>query len=259
MSRVVFTGGRYHRYSIDGKRAPNPSTVLGKAIGKPALVGWAARLAAEWAATHADEVQAMGEAEWVKACTGASDRARDKARDDGVLLHRLAETLVMGAALPAEDEQGLPFPDDIYRSAQQLARFMDAWQVDPVIHEAIVFNDQDWWAGRLDLIADLADGRRWLLDYKTGASGVWPETSLQLATYRHATHLVDGDRDVPMPQVHSAAAVWVRPDSWQLVPVRADRQVYEVFLHCLPIAAWAGQRREDSVADPLPVPEGGAA
>ena len=259
MSRVVFTGGRFHRYAIDGKRAPNPSTVIGKALHKQGLVIAASREAAAWAATHVDELPVMGEDAWRKAATMAHRALWDQARDHGTLLHKLAEQLVYGNPLPTEDEEGLPWPDPVYQSAQQLARFFDAWDVNPVIHEAIVYNDQHWWAGRLDLMADLSDGRRWLLDYTTGASGVWPEKALQLAAYRHATHLVDGNRDVPMPEVQSCAVVWLRPDQWQLVPVRADAQVYGTFLHCLPIATWADQRREDSVGEPLAVPEGGAA
>jgi hypothetical protein len=253
-SRLVYSAGR-HTYSLDGERVPSVTGVIGKATGKPALVNWAARLAAEWAADHVDDLATLGTASWVREATGASNRARDAAARNGTLLHELATRLLYGDPLPAEDSDGLPYPDDVMRTAEQMARFMDAWNVDPVVYEAAVFHEDDRWAGRLDLVADMGrENERWLLDWKTGTSGVWPETSLQLAAYRHATHIQLGDRDMLMAPVMHTAAVWVRPDGWELLPVRADASVYDVFRHMLPVAAWASQRREDSVAAPMPVP-----
>lgn len=253
-SRVVFQE-RYHRYSLDGVWVPSPTTVTSKALHKPGLVGAAAKEAAAYAAIHAEELPQLGDEEWRRTVAGAGPRAWKIARDKGTLLHRLAESLVFGQPLPSEDEDGVPWPDDVYASAQQLARFMDAWQVDPVAHESIVFNEDDRWAGRLDLIGDLSDGQRWLLDYTTGASGVWPEKSLQVAAYAHATHIVHNGEDVPMPAVAKGAAVWVRPDQWQLVPLAIGDSVYEAFTHALRVALWAGMDKDQSVGAPLPAPE----
>jgi|KBSMisStandDraft_5_1062788.scaffolds.fasta_scaffold38380_5 hypothetical protein len=253
-SRVTFTGGRFHRYSLDGDWVPSVTSVTGKVGDKGGLVGGAAKEVAAWAAIHVDELPQLGEAEWRKAASGSYRRAWDAARDHGTLVHTLAESLVYGHPLPAEDEAGLPWPDDAYASAQQLASFMDAWQVDPVAHEAAVYHETDRWAGRLDLIADMSGGR-WLLDYKTGASGIWPETSLQLAAYAHATHIVRNGDDWPMPHIDRAAAVWVRPSDWQLIPVAIGDAVYDVFRHAMHVAAWAKLDRDQSVGAPLPVPE----
>lgn len=252
-SRLTFEG-RYHRYSLDGAWVPSVTTVTGFVGDKGGLIGSSAKEAAAWASTHADELPALGEDEWRKACAGAARRAWNQAAQRGTQLHKLAESLVYGTELPAADDTGQEWPDDVYRSAEQLAAFMDAWQVNPVANEALVFNDTDRWAGRLDLVADLADGRRWLLDYKTGASGIWPETSLQLAAYAHATHLVHDGNDVPMVQVAAAGAVWVRPDGWQLIPVAIGDAVYETFRHALHVAAWAKLGRDQSVGAPLPAP-----
>jgi hypothetical protein len=149
----------------------------------------------------------------------------------------------------------MPYPDDIVRSAEQLARFFDEWEVEPLAHEAFVFNEQHKWAGRLDLIADLLDEQRWLLDYKTGQSGVWPETSLQLSAYGHATHIVIDGVDHPMPRIDRAGAVWVRPDSYELVPVTYDDDTYALFGHCMRVSAWISQKRSAIVGAALPAPE----
>lgn len=253
-SRLVFQE-RYHRYSIDGQWVPSVTSVTGKVGDKGGLIGGAVKETAAWAAIHLDELPQLGEQEWRKVATGAYRRAWNESRDRGTLLHRLAEPMVYGQPLPTEDDQGLPWPDDVFASAQQLARFMDVWQVDPLANEAAVFHEVDRWAGRLDLIAGMADGARWLLDYKTGQSGIWPETSLQLAAYAHATHIVHQGEDKPMPTVDRAAAVWVRPDQWQLIPVAIGDPVYEVFRHAIQVAAWAKLDRDQSVGAPMPEPE----
>lgn len=252
-SRLVFTD-QGHRYSLDGERVMSVTTVTGKALAAPGLVAAAAREAATWAAAHVEDLAVLGPESWTREAATAHTRAWAKSRDDGTALHDLAERLLYGDPLPAEGPDGTPYPDDLLRSAEQAARFLDTWEVDPLAHEALVFHGEDRWAGRLDLVADLRGGGRWLLDWKTGRTGIWPEVSLQLAAYAHATHLVHGDRDVAMTHVDHAAAVWVRPDTWELVPVRHDDQVYEVFRHCQAVAAWASLRREDSVAAPMAVP-----
>lgn len=252
-SRLVFTEGN-HTYSLDGQRVLSVSAIKNAASKQDGLVWAAAKESARWGAIHASELQAMGEDSWVDTCTRAHRRAWDRARDDGTLLHKLAESLVYGDPLPAHDPSGVPWPDDIWRCAQQLARFYDAWDVMPVIHEAFVFHEALGYAGRIDLLADLA-GVRWLLDYKTGATGVWPETALQLTGYSRCTHIVDGDRDVPMPEVQRAGAVWLRPDNWQLIPVRIDDAMWDVFRAAIPVARFRAWRKQDTIADPLPVPE----
>lgn len=253
-SRIVFNESR-HRYSLDGKYVPGVTTVLNKAIGKPALINWSAKLAAQWAATNREAFEILGEENWIQTATAASIRARDEAMRNGTLLHLLAESLVYGDELPAEDPQGLPWPDEIYRSAEQLARFYDAWRVIPVRHEAVVFHSEHRWAGKLDLIADLGSSQeRWLLDYKTGASGVWPEATLQANAYANATHIQNGEKDEPMIRVERLGAVWLRPDSWQLHPLRYDPELYTVFGHAMRVAAWTSERADTNVLAPLPIP-----
>jgi hypothetical protein len=253
-SRVTFQGGRFHRYSLDGSYVPNPTTVARYVGDHRGLIGAAGKEAAAWAAIHVDELPMIGEAEWRGLAQGAGPRAWRQAADHGTLVHKLAEPLVYGQPLPAEDDQGLPYPEAAYQSAQQLARFMDAWHVDPIAHEAIVFHEVDRWAGRLDLLARM-DGALWLLDYTTSQSGVWPEKSLQLAAYAHATHIVHEGVDRPMPAIERAAAVWVRPDQWQVVPLAVGDSVYDVFRHAMHVAAWCKLDHDQSVGAPLTAPE----
>jgi hypothetical protein len=255
-SRLVFSE-RGHRYSLDGKRIPGVTGIIRKATDKPALVYAAGKEAALWASINREAYEVMGADEWIARAAAAPRIAWDAKADRGKLLHEAARQLVRGDPLTPETD-GVEWPDDVIRSAEQLADFFNVWNVDPLYAEAPVYSRRHWYAGTIDLIAGLRDNRRWLLDYKTGETGIWPETSMQLCAYRHADHLQiddeNGRRDIDMPRVDSTAAVWIRPDHWELIPVRSDAMVFETFLHMIPVSRWAEWRKEESVAEPVPAP-----
>ena len=237
---------------------PGVTTVINRATDKPQLVHASAREAATWAAHNVDALATLGPDAWIRQAAAAPrDVWNGKARR-GTLLHEAARQLVAGYPLTPVNPEGQRWPDDVIRSAEQLARFMDEWDVEPIISERPVFHVEHRWAGTLDLVARVRSGLVWLLDYKTGETGIYPKDSLQLAAYRHATHVQveteDGLEDQYMPKVDRVGCVWVRPDMYEVRPVRADVVAYQTFLHMLPVAKWSGLPREDSVGEPLPIP-----
>lgn len=252
-SRLVFTESR-HTYALDGVRVPGVTTVIGKAHDKPALVGAAAKVTALYAAEHVADKDA-GTERWVADIKGHYRAKWNASGRRGTLLHDAARQLVAGDPLMPVDINGEPWPEDVIRSAQQLARFMDQWDMQPSLTERPVFHEAHGWAGTMDAVAVLRDGQRWLLDYKTGETGIYPKDALQLAAYRHASHVqvVAGEEleDQPMPEVDRAACVWVRPDFYELRPVRADMESYAVFLAMLPVARWTDWKVEASVGEPV--------
>lgn len=249
-ARVTFNR-RWHRYALDGKRVPGVTTAVG-ILDKGGLAPAAARETAAYAATHAADVEARGVEVWKKEVAASYRQVWNQSRDDGTALHKLAEALVYGKPLPDADEKGEPWRPNVVDMAGQLARWFDAFQVEPIVHEAVVFNETHRWAGTLDLVADLNTGDRWLLDYKTTASGVWPESALQLAAYSHASHVQIGDRVTLWPGVDRCGVVWVRPDTYELVPVVADDRAYGAFLHCLSLLTeWTSLDRDELILPPV--------
>lgn len=252
-SRLVFSPGR-HTYSLDGRKVPGVTTIISKATDKPQLVYASAREAATWAATNMDALDILGPDAWIRQAAGAPRSVWDGKAKRGTLLHDAARQLVTGEPLTPEPD----WPDDVIRSAEQLARFMDQWDVDPIHTERPVFHSEHLWAGTVDLVAEVRDGTKWLFDYKTGETGIYPKDALQLAAYRNATHMqVERGTelvDIPMPSVDKTGCVWVRPDGYEVRPVLSDPASYSVFRHMIHVAKWSTWDRDESVFQPLPIP-----
>jgi hypothetical protein len=246
MSALVVTtrAGGWHSYSLRGQRLPGVTTCIG-AMAKPALVGAAAKEAAIWAANNPDQLTALGHEEFVQMAKGAPQRVWGQASKIGQDLHSHAEKLATTGEAPDVPESDLAM-------VVQAADFLDTMQVRTIVAERAVWHDQQLYAGRLDLLAEI-DGAVWLLDFKTGASGIWPEAALQQSAYRFATHMQGPEPDSPdeeMPPVAHAGCVWVRPEGWQLVPVRADRDVWQAFLATIPLYRFMQLQREEVIAAP---------
>jgi hypothetical protein len=257
MSRLVFSP-KAHRYTLDGERVPSVSGIVRKVSPNEALIWWGAKSAASWAATNAEHLASMGEAAWIDSATRHHMTLRDEGGRTGTAVHSIAERLIYGEPVETTDpDTDEPYSDDVVRMGEQVARFLDAWDVsaDTALVEQCVFNEQYRYAGRFDLCATMRGGDRWLIDYKSSPSGAYPDNALQLTGYANATHVQIGDRDLLMPPVQRCAVLWVRPDAWELIPVRADNLVWHVFRSAIPVAAFNSLRRDDVVGGALPAPE----
>ena len=71
-------------------------------------------------------------------------------------------------------------PDELAGHVDNYLALVRDWHPEELLVEATCANRSHAWPGTLDLVADLADGRGWLLDLKTTRSGVYPDTAIQL-------------------------------------------------------------------------------
>lgn len=271
--------GRGHSYLLDGTKVDGVTTVLSNGIPKPALVNWAAGAIAAYVGERLDIDSTTGHVSadnlvkalaqvgqgnrynrWpndgsfsrlalIETLKGVHHEDRDRAANRGTEVHGIAERLVRGEAVDA--------PDEIAGHVDSYVKFLDEWQARPVIVEAVVGHRKHKWMGTLDLVVDMA-GQRWLLDIKTTRSGIFGETALQLAAYRHAEFYLDANGDeVPMPEVDRVAAIWVRADGYDVIPVVADATTYRMFQYAQMVArfttglgrSWIGEAvRPEEVA-----------
>jgi hypothetical protein len=237
--------GKGHSYLIDGRKADGVTTAIKKALPAPALMYWSARTVAEYVA-DADEatlatLRSLGRNGMVAALKETPWTARDKAAARGTEVHALGEKLIHGTEVEV--------PEHLAGHVEAYVKFLDDWKPEPILVEATVAHRKWNYAGTLDQICRLPDGRLVIADIKTAASGIWPETSYQLAAYRYAEVYLDTDgNEQPMPAVEAGYAIWVRADGYDLIPVRCDEQVWKDFLHLLWVAR-AIERNKDVIGE----------
>jgi hypothetical protein len=228
-----------HSYWLDKKRVPGVTTLIGKGLPKDGLPYWSARTVAEYVADNPETVEslrAMGREPMVGALKGVPWQARDSAGARGTEVHAIAEQVVHGIDVSV--------PEHLAGHVQGYVDWLDAFKVVPVLTERSVGNRAQWYAGRFDLIADMA-GCRWMLDVKTSKS-VYGATALQVDAYRNAEFYVnddDPDTEHSLPEdIERLGVMHVTEHGTTLYPLDSSGKPFKDFLHCAYIA-----KRRDAI------------
>lgn len=251
--RVSKNGRPYHWYTYNGSKLPGVTTVLKDALPKPALIYWASRTVAEFVTDNPIEVEALRSAPRETMVAELKDvpwRERDEAANRGTEVHKLAEKLVKG--------EEVEVPPELSGYVNSYVRFLDDWKPRPVLVEATVANLRWGYAGQLDLVADLPNGERAVMDLKT-SKGVYPETSLQCAAYRHAEiYLDENDTEQKLSDlnINASYVVHVRSNGYDVRPLESSEDgPYKVFIHLLWLSKRIGDAMKPWLGDPAPIPE----
>lgn len=244
--------GRGHSYLLDGMPVDGVTTIIDDGIPKKALIDWAARTTAGYAIDHWEELAAVGISERL--------RTLEKARWETTKAAAAKGTTVHGFALRLAAGEEVEVPDEIAGFVDAYLRFVEEWQPEELLVEVPVFNRTLRYAGTLDLIATLADGWTWLLDWKTGGKGIYTESAVQLAAYRHAEfYLDDAGAEQPLPAIDFAGAVWLRQDGYDLHKVDAGADTFRIFQYARQVARFGAAPRERFVGESEPPPVRAAA
>lgn len=226
-----------HSYWLDKKRVPGVTTLIGKGLPKDALMYWSARTVAEYVAQNPDEVETLrglGEGPMIAALKGIPWQKRDEAAVRGTDVHAIAEKVVHG--------EPVDVPEHLLAHVQGYVDWLDKFAATPVLTERSVANREHKYAGRFDLIADIA-GTRYLLDVKT-SKGVYGSTALQCSAYRNAEFYVDDDdpdTEHPMPEgIERLGVLHVTENGTELRPLDSTENPWRDFLH----VAWVARRRD---------------
>jgi hypothetical protein len=240
--RRKFGGG--HAYYLNDEKSDGVTTVLNQGFPKQALVHWAARACSQEVLDFWDELVSLPPSERAERVRTAPDRDRDAAARRGTEVHALALRLAAG--------EEVHVPDELVGHVDAYLLFAEEWNPHELLLEASVANLTWGYAGTLDLIADLNDGHRWLLDLKTNRSRVFAESALQLSAYRYAEWALDpiSGKVEPMPEVDRCGVVWLRADrTYELRPVAASSREFRVFQYAQAIAHFS--KRDDVIEDPI--------
>lgn len=247
--RIDTKGG--HHYKLDGQKVDGVTTVISNGVPKPALMPWAAREVATFAADNLELLGQLDREACIDLLKGAHYRDRDKAARRGTEVHRLAELLI--------NDEEVDVPDELLGHVDSYLKFLTEFNPKPILVEPVLGNRKHKWMGTADLVCEMCD-EIWLIDIKTTRSGIYGEVGLQLAAYSHAEFYLDAaGNEQPMPFIERTGAIWVRADGYDVVPVVADARIYRTFLYAQQVARFATVTSKEVVGDVIQPPQGKAA
>jgi hypothetical protein len=245
--------GRGHSYELEpGRKTPGVTTLIREGVPKPQFAESAADKTARYAVDHWEELLEMAPTERLAVLKRARWEAVRAAGVRGTDIHNLAKAHLAG--------EEILVPEELEGHVDAYEKFLEEWRPIELAVERPVGNRTWRYMGTPDLIAQLADGQIWLLDWKTRDSGIWPEDALQLAAYRNAEFLlIDDETEVPMPKVDACGAIHLTAEEYVLRPLEAGDETFRRFLHVIAVAEFATADRWDYVGDALRPPEREAA
>jgi hypothetical protein len=228
-----------HDYFLDKQKVPGVTTLLNGGLPKPALVNWAARAVAEFVADHPDDIEALrrlGRDAMVAGLKGAHHTERDTAAAKGTAVHAIAEKLAHGDTVDV--------PEHLWPHVNAYTKWLDEFDVQPVLIERTVASRAWQYAGTFDLYAKFGRGewagRTALLDLKTGKA-IYGEVSLQLAAYARAeVYLDDTNTEQPLPPIDCTAVVHCTPQDCVMFPTAHTTETideqFKLFTHIAYVA-----------------------
>jgi hypothetical protein len=239
-----------HSYKdANGVRVPGVTTIIGDGVPKPALINWAANATAEAAVDQWDQLGTLGPAARLKRLQQARYAEKDNAARRGTEVHAAAEQLLAGKSVKV--------PEEIAGHVESYARFLDEFQVRAIHVEFSCVSYRWGYAGTADLFAHVVlpdkGACRMLMDLKTSRSGVFGETALQLAGYRYADVWVIDDEEIPPGEADYCAAIHIRGDGYDLVPVEAGPDQHKAFLYAAKVGQFVAASR-DLIGPPIIAP-----
>src|SRR4029077_6610928 len=152
--------GSGHSYELDSVKIDGATTILSGGFPHPAFEHGAVKKTINVAKDRWDELVELPPSQRFEILERARWDYRDEAAERGKAAHKLIQRYARGEEVePSEELEGY------FRAYEQ---FRAEWQPKEILIEAPVFSLEYRYAGTFDVIADLADGKRWLLDWKTG-------------------------------------------------------------------------------------------
>lgn len=246
-----------HIYRLDGKRVPGVTTLIGNGIPKPALMGWYARQVAEYVEANPLEIERLrsspmpeednprGLSALVLALTKVPTSTRDTAALRGTEIHDLGQRYLEG------EEIEIPLGHE--QEVEGLVKFIEDWELEPLIVEHSLANRSERYAGRVDFIGTspyLNGGEPVLIDWKT-SNGVYGDTAMQAAAYALADfHVTDDDpaTELEIPHITQTFVAHIRPGLTELHPLALERaemeRQFEIFRAAASIYRTTNERKK---------------
>ena len=222
-------GSRSYVHPITQEAVPSVTTIMRAGIGKPMLVRWSARLAADYAIGNWADLQEMPLAQRREMIWYAHERERGKASDLGSAVHSACDAWAKGKAHE--------YSKEVSPYMTSFTKFIMDKRPEFLFSEVTLWNRKREYAGTADAICRIG-GETYLIDYKTGKS-LHAEVALQLSALENAEFIItDEGEELPVPQIDRLAAVHIRPRSWHFSLIAHRENAFRAFLACRDLHFW---------------------
>jgi hypothetical protein len=201
---------KHLKYSIDDVGVPGVTTIL-QIIAKPELDAW---------------INYVG--------LKKSQEIKQEAANRGTLIHEAVEPILAGKKAKSVD----PDTDKIVKNFAKWSKDnVEKW----LCFEQAVYNKKELYAGTLDAIAKLKDGRIMLVDLKTSKK-IREEYYLQLAAYYNCDSIENDCFD--LSTLEGALILHLNNDLiWESHEINLDGQ-YEIFLAAVKLWYWKNGKKK---------------
>lgn len=200
-----------HLYTVGGKVVDGTTGVL-SVIAKPALIGWAVKVAIESLertlepGISYDELQLKAMLESAK---GAHRKRSGTAADMGHMVHEWIAKHIAG-------ENPKPLVNkECLNAVNKFLEWEREHKVEFLESEKVLYSSKYNYAGTMDFLAKV-DGKVMIGDFKT-SSGIWDEYWLQVAAYQQAYQ-----EEFPEVKIDGALIVRIGKDATLEVKERAE-------------------------------------
>jgi hypothetical protein len=247
-------GVRYYTSPTTQQKFVSVTSVL-STLDKPALRYWVGKQVAQYAVDERNLWLPIAEKDPKAAfdmIKGAPWRKTENSAALGSAVHAAVEARILG---------GDPDPEKVAEEVRPFVKsfleFERMFQPEWEMSEATVLSYKHGYAGTIDAIAtfnkpELGLVGRYLIDWKTGASGPYPEAALQLSAYRHAdVVLLPNGTEQPLPETDGAIVVKVRPRSYEVVPADVTESTFKFFRHIQVAWKWQHEASKDVLGRPI--------
>ena len=250
----IVDGVRYYTSPRTNQKFVSVTSIL-STLDKPALRYWAAKQVATYAIEERNLWIPLAEKEPKAALDlikGAPWRTTENSAALGSAVHTAVETRVLGGDLDVDklDTQVKPFINSFLNFEKM---FEPTWEMS----EATVLSYKYGYAGTIDAIAsfnkpELGLVGRYLIDWKTGKSGPYPEAALQLSAYKHADIvLLPNGTEEELPATDGAIVVKLRPRMYDVVPAIVDDSTFKYFRHLQMAFKWQHEASKEVLGSPI--------
>lgn len=231
-------------YEWQGQRYPRVTAILSKGIPKPGLIKWAGRFVAEGAIRDYPYWGGLDDDEAIAYLSGLPDTRRNSSANLGSAIHAAIDAVANDREYKEQTPQAQEYVNGFFK-------FVEDFRPKFILTEQSVFSKTHGYAGTLDAVVRI--GRTtYILDTKTG-SRIYPEVALQLAAYKNADFVgkPETGEEVPLPAIKKGLVLHLAPNTYSLVDVRVDEEVFDAFLSVKDVYYWGEGLSKVVIRNPI--------